>query len=161
MSGIDDFNPSDNEFKWESFEENIVQGFSHEDRSVYRVYCSKQNTQTRTDDIENNLATQFLMKENCRGSFVVYKSTSCDVVSKNDVNDSNELEACSQRVATSTKNSKSTKLFLSRREIWEITEYRHKCSCEGVVSDRIHRTNMQRKEGLIALKKTDFTYLDS
>ena len=161
MAGVDDFDPLNNEFKWEGFEENTVQGFSHEDQSVYRVYQSEQYTEARTDDMENNLATQFLMKENCRGSFVVYKATSPDLVNSSNANDSSKLEACPRLEDTSINNSKGTKLLLSRREIWEIAEYRHKCSCEGVVSDRIHRTNMQRKEGLLALKKTDFTYLDS
>ena len=36
-------------------------------------------------------------------------------------------------------------------------EYRFLCSKMNVVSDRIHRINMQRKEGLIALKETKFT----
>ena len=46
---------------------------------------------------------------------------------------------------------------ITRREIWEMIEYRYLCSLEGVVTDRIHRINMQRKEGLLTLKETKFT----
>ena len=53
-----------------------------------------------------------------------------------------------------TINNKSK---ITRREIWEMIEYRYLCSLEGVVTDRIHRINMQRKEGLLALKETKFT----
>ena len=53
-----------------------------------------------------------------------------------------------------TTNNKSK---ITRREIWEMIEYRYLCSLEGVVTDRIHRINMQRKEGLLALKETKFT----
>lgn len=90
------------------------------------------------------------MKQNCRGSFVVYKMDSVDSALRNDADadaeDSSEAE------------SKGIKLIpLSRREVWEIIDYRYQCSSSGVVSDRIHRTNMQRTEALLALKKTGFT----
>lgn len=158
MSGVNDFNPLDNGFKWANFEDTIVPGFSLEDRSIFRVYYCEQYTQTRTDDTENNLATQLIMKENCRGSFVAYKMDSIDASLRNDTDDSSKAETSSQSEVTSTKDSKGIKLLpLSRREIWEIIDYRHKCSCSGVVSDRLHRTNMQRKEALLTLKKTNFT----
>ena len=162
MSGVNDFNPLDNGFKWANFEDKIVPGFSSEDRSIYRVFYCDQFTQNRTDDTENNLANQLIMKQNCRGSFVVYKMDSIDSALRNvadaDAEDSSEAEASSQPGVTSTKDSKGIKLIpLSRREIWEIIDYRYQCSSSGVVSDRIHRTNMQRTEALLALKKTGFT----
>jgi hypothetical protein len=160
MSGVNDFNPLDNVFKWANFEDTIVPGFSLEDRSIFRVYYCEQFTQTRTDDIENNLANQLIMKQNCRGSFVVYKMDSIDSALRNDTDaeDSSEAETSSQPEATSTKDSKGIKLLpLSRREIWEIINYRYECSSRGVVSDRIHRTDMQRTEALLTLKKTGFT----
>ena len=53
--------------------------------------------------------------------------------------------------------NKHFKLKLTKREVWGMIEYRHLCNIDGVVSDRIHRINMQRKEGLKALKETIFT----
>jgi hypothetical protein len=148
MSGVNDFNPLDNGFKWANFEDSIVPGFSLEDRSIFRVYYCEQFTQTRTDDTENNLANQLIMKQNCRGSFVVYKMDSVDSALRNDTDAEDSSEA----------ESKGIKLIpLSRREIWEIIDYRYQCSSSGVVSDRIHRTNMQRTEALLALKKNGFT----
>ena len=55
------------------------------------------------------------------------------------------------------KETINNKSKITRREIWEMIEYRYLCSLEGVVTDRIHRINMQRKEGLLALKETKFT----
>lgn len=160
LSGVNDFNPLHNVFKWANFEDTIVPGFSLEDRSIFRVIYCEQSTLTRTDDTENNLANQLIMKQNCRGSFVVYKMDSVDSAlrSNADAEDSTEAETSSQPGVTSTKDSKGIKLIpLSRREIWEIINYRYECSSIGVVSDRIHRTNMQRTEALLALKKTGFT----
>jgi hypothetical protein len=160
MSGVNDFNPLDNSFKWANFDDTIVPGFSLQDRSIFRVFYCEQFTQTRTDNTEINLANQLITKQNCRGSFVVYKMDSIDSALRNDADaeDSSEAETSSQPGVTATKDSKGIKLIpLSRREIWGIINYRYECSSSGVVSDRIHRTNMQRTEALLALKKTGFT----
>jgi hypothetical protein len=94
------------------------------------------------------------MVQNCRGSFVIYK---CENQTGDD--DSNCGEDKSEN--ESFNNTEIlTNVKLTRREIWEIIEYRFICSMEGIVTDRIHRTNMQRKEGLKKMKQTDYTVID-
>jgi hypothetical protein len=168
MLGLSDFDPHLNGFQWEGVEDNIVHGFSHEDRFVYRFLSCKEPGTNRTDTLENNLANQFLMIPNSRGSFVIYKSETqtsspppLDYLSLLENNHLNSQENEYQNTFLNRKNSNTKYPTLSRREIWEITEFRHFCSFDGVVSDRIHRTNMQRKEGLVTLKKTNFTMIDS
>jgi hypothetical protein len=170
MLGLSDFDPESNDFRWDGVEDNIVQGFSHEDRFVYRFLSCKEPGTDRTDILENNLANQFLMIPNCCGSFVIYKSETqtsspppppLDSLNLLENNNSNSQENETENTFLKRKDSNMKYPTLSRREIWEITEYRHFCSFDGVVSDRIHRINMQRKEGLMTLKKTDFTMIDS
>lgn len=154
---------------WDGVEDSIVHGFSHEDKFVYRFLSCKEPGTNRMDELENNLASQFLMIPNIRGSCVIYKcetQTSSPTPTPDSLNllenkSSNPQEHENQNTFLQRKNSNVDFPTLSRREIWEITEYRHFCSFDGVVSDRIHRTNMQRKEGLMTLKKTHFTMIDS
>mmetsp|Transcript_11264 Transcript_11264/g.10894 ORF Transcript_11264/g.10894 Transcript_11264/m.10894 type:complete len:246 (-) Transcript_11264:76-813(-) len=150
LVGVDEFDPSADSYNWVGYENSTIIGFSNEDRFIYRGYWDKNYT-TRKDLMENNLATQFLMVQNCRGSFVIYK---CE--NKTGDNDSN----CSEDNESLDDTEILTNVKLTRREIWEIIEYRFICSLEGLVTDRIHRTNMQRKEGLKKIKQTDFTVID-
>lgn len=137
-------------YNWVGYENSTIIGYSNEDRYIYRGYWDKNHT-TREDLIENNLATQFLMVQNCRGSFVIYKSENQTSNSFEDETENNSVDH--SEILTNVK--------LTRREIWEIIEYRFICSMEGVVTDRIHRTNMQRKEGLKKIKQTNFTVIDN
>lgn len=167
--GLNEFELNQNDFMWDGVEDNIVHGFSHEDRFVYRFLSCKEPGTNRTDTMENNLANQFLMIPNSCGSFVIYKcetQTSSPTPTADSLNlleNNNSQDNENQNTFLNRKNCPTNIKYptLSRREIWEITEYRHFCSFDGVVSDRIHRTNMQRKEGLMTLKKTNFTMIDS
>ena len=136
-------------------------GFSHEDRCVYRVYSPSQQGNSECHVKGNNLASQFLMRPNSVGSFVVYKTESCPVDS-DETNGVLSVEGLDRAVSNDTADNDGTvyrHIKITRREVWEITEYRHFCSFDKVVSDRIHRANMQRGEGLKALKQTKFTVI--
>ena len=136
-------------------------GFSHEDKYVYRVYSPSQQGNSEGHDKDNNLASQFLMRPNSFGSFVIYKTESTLA----DGDETSVLQSGESSSAAASGNSVDTDgaayrpMKITRREVWEMTEYRHFCSFDKVVSDRVHRANMQRKEGLKALKETKFTVM--
>ena len=99
-------------------------------------------------ELQNNLATHLLMNQDCKGDYIVYKTKT--VISDNN-SDNHDISNFGD------VNEALILLPVTRREIWTISEYRFLCSLEGVVTDRVHRLNMQRKEGLKELKDTNFT----
>jgi hypothetical protein len=181
ITGLHGFDPDSNFLDWKGYEKSIVIGYSNEDQYVYRGYWDV-NSSKRSDLLENNLATQLLMFPDCHGSFVIYKTENVledndKVIDAENINDKDSIDTDQlqnlnendmNNLEVIPKNSSSNKeldvisvknILLTRREIWEIIEYRYLCSVEGVVTDRIHRVNMQRKEGLETLNRTNFTVI--
>ena len=159
--GLDEFDPNSATFRWDGTSNDIVIGFSHEDRCVYKVYSPSQQGNSDSYNKDNNLASQFLMKPNSVGNFVIYKTESGLV----DGDETSAVQSAEGTDAAPSENSVDNDgtvyrhIKITRREVWEITEYRHFCSFDKVVSDRVHRANMQRGEGLKALKQTKFTVI--
>jgi hypothetical protein len=160
--GINDFDPLNNELSWSESEQKTVLGWSHEDTVIFEFHaCPNLSCSSRNDLEYNNLASQFLVRADSMGSVVVFK-TLTDRSSANDniVNKGDDRIVVDPTLHTDNKIVHLKELKITRREVWEIMDYRSNCSQMNVVSDRIHRINMQRSEGLLALKKMNMQVVD-
>ena len=119
------------------------------------VPCPISRTSTSTFSSSSSSTTSSSSSQSAISSSHSFPSDETNKTEKTEFNSTIKSKFInSTEKLNETINNKSK---ITRREIWEMIEYRYLCSLEGVVTDRIHRINMQRKEGLLALKETKFT----
>jgi hypothetical protein len=121
----------------EEMDECIV-GFGCEDRFVYKYRFRTSGTPANP----NNFATHLTMVPDCCGDLLVFKINQCAV---QDGEDDRQDDG-----------SRGKRVPLTCREVWELVEYRYLLSRRGLISDRLHRANMQRLEALSVLQQSTF-----
>jgi hypothetical protein len=121
----------------EEADECIV-GFGCEDRFVYKYRFQINGIPGNP----NNFATHLTMVPDCCGDLLVFKVDQCAV---HDGEDERQDD-----------RSRGKRVPLTCREVWELVEYRYLLSRRGLISDRLHRANMQRLEALSVLQQSKF-----
>ena len=117
----------------------FIPGYGCEDR--YALQFRPASTGSPESE-PNNLATHLTMLPNSRGGIIVRKIDQCP----EDPEGGGASGPC--------------RVPITPREVWELAEYRFLLSNKGLVSDRIHRANMQRREALAVMQDSKYQVLD-
>jgi hypothetical protein len=102
----------------------LVRGFSTEDRCSLRAWTSGASEAALP---ANSLGAAFAMRERCRGGVLVQKVDFA---------------------------AGEAPLAVSRREVWEIATARAYCGAAGLLTPRLVRENMRRKEAAAGIRET-------
>jgi hypothetical protein len=129
-------------------EDACVVGFGCEDRFVYR-FRSTASDRTGGSALANanNFATHLTMVPECHGDLIVYK-----IDQSRDGGEGGETRGDEEE----EQGARGVRTPLTPREVWELIEYRYLLSRRGLISDRVHRTNMQKSEALVAFHQSNF-----